>query len=153
MRFIITILSTLALAACQSNPPATPLPDLPPEISELGPDDVEVIYAAIHDLIVGRYVVYREQAEQRGHAATPIPTIVLVERTIKTCEVPDYNPVECLSRHEVTRIGSGALERLVDRRNRRSFAIAERPGSGVALTPVELSPLAGRGLWQWFHAT
>jgi hypothetical protein len=141
------MLSSLVLA-CQPN--STPI-DLPQERSELTSDDTAVIHAAIHSLIIQRYGPYRQYAEKQGQTIGSA-SIVLVEHTIKVCDVADYDPDWCVPPYYVTPLGRGSLRRLVLDSNQRGLQIREPPGPGVLLGPLEeSSPLGGRDWRQRFN--
>lgn len=146
MRFIVAVLSSLVLVACQSNSAPMPVPLVPQERSELTSDDVAVIYAALDGVIIQGYARYLEGAEKQGQTAPPAP-IVLVERTIRVCDVTDYDPDWCVPRYFMSRLGYGSLVRLVRNRNRSGVQLRQPPGPKVRLAPLEeSSPLGGAGL-------
>jgi len=133
MRFIVAMLSSLVLVACQPNSVPMSLPLVSQERSELTSDDAAVIYAALDGLIIQRYAAYRQYAEKQGQTMGPSP--VLVERTIRLCDVTDYDPDWCVSRYHMTQLGYGSLMRLVRDSNRRTLQIRKaRPWSALGAT-------------------
>jgi len=150
MRLVLIVVGSLLLSACQ----APNLPAIPESTSseELARDDAEVISAAIRDAVVQPLIAYRERLVKNGYPGSPIPQIVVVDRTLRVCDVPEYDPTTCALTRGMRDIGGGYLYRRVRNRNLRSHKIVGPLGSGTLLAPFQrVLPIGDQRSYEQFR--
>jgi hypothetical protein len=123
MRLLTVVLACVCLVGCQRlDWPPVPASE---SVSELTSNDLGVISAALNGILLSGN---RNRGTPGGPAASPVPTVVLADRTIRICEPHEFDS-ECVPPRDV-------LAGFAHDRNRRAFRITEAP-PGVRLAPVE----------------
>jgi hypothetical protein len=105
---------------------------------DMTPEDAMVLSAAVRGMLIAPLIKARdEDALRRGYEPWAMPTMVVVDRTLRVCDEVQRANYACIPDAALRWLKAEEGSRAVCSKNRRTFRIRGTMGAGVILAPGE----------------